>query len=374
MTLPTHVAFASVLYLGGATLFGYRPDLLSWALAAAASVLPDVDLPHSRIGRLFWFVSVPLERRFGHRTLTHSLLLLMALAVVTYPLAWIRPLYWGCIVGGYWSHLWIDMLNVRGVDLLWPSPVRLVTPGNRHWQLTVGSQGEMILLAGLLVVTAALVPLSQIGFRDGLQALLKNFDIAREQYQRVAGTHWYDLELTATDNLTLQPVAGQFPVVGVWQNGLIVERDGTLRAVGASPTSHNLYPLKARLIQGEPLRVVAERVDMAGRTLRGLLNRIDQSRPYFLLGEVEIADGRSSALVGRLESVDRYDPATYRGGILSLHYARAAELGPWLDRVAVRGEVIVQFWLRPGEAAVTLGKGEERREEERIPEQLRKFL
>ncbi|QQS53121.1 MAG: hypothetical protein IPM89_09300 [Candidatus Competibacteraceae bacterium] len=34
------------------------------------------------------------------------------------------------------------------------------------------------------------------------------------------------LELIATDNLTLQPVTGKFPVVGVWQNGLIVERDG----------------------------------------------------------------------------------------------------------------------------------------------------
>jgi hypothetical protein len=41
--------------------------------------------------------------------------------------------------------------------------------------------------------------------------------------------------------------------------------------------------------------------------------------------------------------------------------------------VAVRGEVIVQFWLQPGEAAVTLGAGEERREE-RIPEPLRRFL
>ena len=66
--------------------------------------------------------------------------------------------------------------------------------------------------------------------------------------------------------------------------------------------------------------------------------------------------------------MDRYDPAIYRGGILSLHYARAAELGPWLDRVAVRGEVVVQFWLKPGETAVTLGTGEERREE-RIPRQ-----
>jgi len=69
VTLGTHVAFASVLYLGGATLFGYPPDAIGWVLAAAASVLPDLDLPPSKIGRLFWFVSVPLGRRFGHRTL-----------------------------------------------------------------------------------------------------------------------------------------------------------------------------------------------------------------------------------------------------------------------------------------------------------------
>ena len=106
----------------------------------------------------------------------------------------------------------------------------------------------MILLAVLIGLTAALVPLGQIGFRDGLQRLLRNFDIAREQYLKQDGTHWYALELTATDHLTLQPVQGQFPVVGVWQNGLIVERDGTLRAVGPNPTHHNLYPLKARLI------------------------------------------------------------------------------------------------------------------------------
>jgi hypothetical protein len=76
---------------------------------------------------------------------------------------------------------------------------------------------------------------------------------------------------------------------------------------------------------------------------------------------------------GRLDSIESYNPASYRGGILRLHYARARELGPWLDRVAVRGEVIVQFWLKPGEAAVTLGVGEER-EVEKIPEQLRRFL
>jgi len=130
--------------------------------------------------------------------------------------------------------------------------------------------------------------LSHLSFRDGLQALLRNFDIAREQYPRVAGTHGYTLELTATDHLTLQPVQGRFPVVGVWQNGLIVEQDGTLRAVGPSPTHHNLYLLQARLIAGEPLKVVAERVTMQGQTLRWLVSRIDQSRPYYLLGPVQL--------------------------------------------------------------------------------------
>ncbi len=61
------------------------------------------------------------------------------------------------------------------------------------------------------------------------------------------------------------------------------------------------------------------------------------------------------------------------GGVLRLHYARAQELQPWLDRVAVRREIVVQFWLKPVEAAVTLGTGEEW-EVGRIPEQLRRFL
>ncbi len=67
LTLGAHLAFVSVLYLGSATLFGYRPDVIGWLLAAVASLLSDIDLPPAEIGRLFWFVFVSLERRFGHR-------------------------------------------------------------------------------------------------------------------------------------------------------------------------------------------------------------------------------------------------------------------------------------------------------------------
>jgi hypothetical protein len=114
-------------------------------------------------------------------------------------------------------------------------------------------------------------------------------------------------------------------------------------------------------------------VALAGHRWRGRVSRIDQSRPYLLLGEVERPDSRGPALTGRLDTVDTYNPASYRGRILRLHDARARELTPWLDLMAVRGEGVAPFWLKPGEGAVTRGAGEEQREE-RIPAQLRRFL
>ena len=367
MTFGTHVAFASVLYLGGATLFGYKPDGIGWLLAATASLGPDVDLPTSKIGRLLFWLSVPLERRFGHRTVTHSAMGLLAVALIASPLWLVQPLYVWCALGGYWSHLWIDMLNVRGVDLFWPSPVRVVTPGNRHWRLEVGSKAEMVLLSALIALAVALVPLSHLGFRDALQAVLKSFDISVEQYQRQIGTHWYDLELVASDNLTLERIDCRCPVVGLWKGGLIVLHEGKPRAVGKSQQNHNLLPISARLIEGEPLTVQSVKVEMQGRTLRWLLSKVDQRRVYFINGEVQT--GR----IGPVANIDLYQPVAYSGQTMTLRYARAPELGPWLDLVAARGEVFVQFWLKPGEQTVYFDLGNDPPVDP-IPNELRGFL
>jgi inner membrane protein len=63
----------------------------------------------------------------------------------------------------------------------------------------------------------------------------------------------------------------------------------------------------------------------------------------------------------------------YSGQTMTLRYARAQELGPWLDLVAAKGEVVVQFWLRPGEPAAAFEMGEEAPADP-IPEGLRQFL
>ena len=369
MIAGTHIAFSSALYFGGAALFEYPPDLVSWSLAAGSALLPDIDLPTAHLGRTLFWVSTRLEKHFGHRTLTHSVLALVVLALLAAPLLWLgKPLWYWAILGGYWSHLWIDMLNLRGADLLWPSPVRVVFPGNRNFRLEVGSKAEMILLAALVGFSALLYPVSGLGFRAGLQHLLADFDMARDQFIKQAGTRWYTLELEAIDNLTLEHIACACPVLGVWQSGLIVLHNGQPRAVGKSQRAHNLYPTRTKLIAGEPLRVSAQRIDMRGRSLRWLLRRWDPRHTYYLSGELRVAHRREP-----VEDLDLYHPASFTAKRLRLHYARAQELGPYLDLVAAEGEVYVQFWQRPGEAAVGLSFDASEREA-LVPEVLKGYL
>jgi inner membrane protein len=150
---------------------------------------------------------------------------------------------------------------------------------------------------------------------------------------------------------------------------LIVLHDGKPRAVGESQVHHNLHPTSARLIEGEPLEVVSYKVDMRGRHLAWLLERIDKQRTYYLMGKMMV--GKE---LKQVNDINLYRPADFDGKVLHLHYAQAQEeLEPYLNMVAAQGEVYVQFWLRPGEAPVELSIGEEGAGD-MIPEVLRNYL
>jgi len=348
MLATTHIVFSSALYLGGAAVFEYETSILNWAIAALFSLMPDVDLPTSKVGRPLFFISVPLERRFGHRTITHSFIGVGILCLLASPLYNTFPLVFWTIIGGYWSHLQIDMANIRGVDLFWPSPIRVVMPGKIKFRLEVGSKAEMILLCSMVVFCVGLYPMSNLGLRGGLHQLLRNFEIAHDEYVKVQGTSFYTLELNAIDNLTLEHIQCNCPILGAWQGGLIVEYNGKSRAVGESEVNHNLYPTEAVLIEGEQLRVITQRVKMNGRSLRWLVDNLEANHDYYLLGELFVDSG----MMVNVNNIELYHPVIFGGSTVRLHYAKASDLDDYLNMVAIRGEVVVQFWLKPGDEAV----------------------
>ncbi len=83
MMYKTHMALAvaaTSLVLGTAD-----PVVLS--LSAVCSQLPDVDTTKSFSGRILFPISSYLEKRFAHRSITHSFLELSFFAVIIFPVA-----------------------------------------------------------------------------------------------------------------------------------------------------------------------------------------------------------------------------------------------------------------------------------------------
>ena len=79
MTAATHYAFSYLL----CSAAGFEQ---STALASLAALLPDIDHPESLIGRVFLPLSKYIQRKYGHRTVTHSVFAILIVALALSPL------------------------------------------------------------------------------------------------------------------------------------------------------------------------------------------------------------------------------------------------------------------------------------------------
>ena len=84
-------------------------------LSGLGSLVPDIDSPESKLGRRFPFLSTFIEKKFGHRTITHAVLpwLIVAVLSVVFLPFW----SWG-FVYGILSHLFLDALTIHGVPFV----------------------------------------------------------------------------------------------------------------------------------------------------------------------------------------------------------------------------------------------------------------
>ena len=140
MLAKTHIAFAlSLTSVGVFVIHPFIPIesvhlLIFYFAVAFGAIFPDIDEPHSKIGRMFMGVSNLINAIFGHRGLTHSLsfiailiLLLMFLCSFEDFREFVNGFYEdslgflmvGFIIGNL-LHLVGDMMTLSGVPILLP--------------------------------------------------------------------------------------------------------------------------------------------------------------------------------------------------------------------------------------------------------------
>lgn len=123
------------------------------------SLMPDIDLPSSTVGKRVKPISYLIHQFFGHRGITHTPILHILCSIFLLMLGQgltgiIRLIYLSFVIGlfaGGVSHIILDAMTVKGVPLLYPFTKKKYRIAN-----LVTGQDEMlvqIITIGITVLT-----------------------------------------------------------------------------------------------------------------------------------------------------------------------------------------------------------------------------
>ncbi len=110
-------AVAGLLATGNADI---KTAAISTSVAGISALLPDLDDPRSKLGRLVVPASWTVKKLVGHRGPLHSLVGAGIAFVLASMFLKTNSHLIPVIVAGYLSHLVMDSLNPQGVPWLWP--------------------------------------------------------------------------------------------------------------------------------------------------------------------------------------------------------------------------------------------------------------
>jgi inner membrane protein len=323
MTAPTHTSFSLLFILLLGLLIGLSFNPTIAVLAIIGALLPDLDTPKSAIGRLLRPLAVWLERKYGHRQATHSLLALGLLALVSAPLIELKLFWWLALLSGYLSHLILDATNKSGVPLFFPNPIRAVMPKAAKYRLACGCKAEMVLFTVVSLTACLLLPVNRIGLFKSLHYVLRDTNSAISDYRCWADDYRVYADVKGVFNLSQQAIQSQFEVVGISNlNSLVVYdfRADLIYTVGSDKNA-NIYPTSIRCIKGEAIDVVTKKVTLKNQLLGTLINHIPTSGRTFIKGSVSTLD--QVILPRDPESYETIRPSKTK---LELRYAMLKEL------------------------------------------------
>lgn len=347
MTAPTHISFSLVTYfilVGMTGLLGLHPITILFLVLG--SLMPDIDTVTSALGRTVYPLASYIEKRWGHRTITHSFVGTAIVGVIVSPLFFWNASYFYALMFGYFSHIFIDCANKQGPMLFWPSSIRGVLPGRKEYRITVSSKPEFILMTFFIVLGVCLYPASSKGFTRSLHLLLGDMRSAVLDYQNLSPDYETFVEVKAVDNLTSERIEGTYKVVGHMGNDvLVLDCSPELRTIG-DYGEHNWRPVKVRIVQGKPIRYVLQEVDMSNRLMGDIALFIDKKYKPRIYGSLELVEHVSTPYL-----MDLYNPITPKGQNLVLKHASLIDIEKFnLANVYVKkGKLLIKTALKKGE-------------------------
>lgn len=253
MNAKVHIAFG---LFSGAVLTSYyqmsdasfTSDIAKVSIAAGATLLgslaPDLDAPGSPVSRLFPFVSKPIQRKWPHRTLLHSLMgAVLASGAVYFTLDFLAAIFplppnvssllWTFFFNAYASHLVVDSLTITGIKWLWPYQRAFAYPSVSRYRIRTGDKKpERYYTLFFLCLFAAYLPVLRAGGASRyIHKTFKNFQMAKEDYLKAINIETY-LTFEGSYQHDRIPVSGKSLILEAKEDYFIIYFNGKVLAIG----------------------------------------------------------------------------------------------------------------------------------------------
>lgn len=287
----THSSFAMVIYALVGGLLDLPINALTISAVIFGALLPDIDTPKSAIGLTLYPISALLRRRFKHRTITHSLLMLPLLLI---PMLLSFNLGASLMIG-YVSHLFSDTMTKTGVPLLYPKKSIFVFPGNEKWRIQTRKEGisqqELAFLLAMATLAGLLVPFVHAGPMYFIRSIVASPANAIDQYHDWANEYIVMADAEAVWRDSQERIHIQAIVIGTrGTEDLMVYYEGDVYSLGQQPVS-SLFSRRTKLHKVAPASVTTHRLVFQDQLIDYAIDEIEKKASsnelVFVFGRVK---------------------------------------------------------------------------------------
>jgi inner membrane protein len=278
MMALTHAALAAA----GCTIILGSIDPLTIAGAILGSQLPDLDTSTSSLGQILFPVSRWIEKRYAHRTVTHSFLATLTLVLILVPIGFyggfLRPM--AAISIGHFIACFSDCFTKQGVQLFYPKPVWCVAGANPNRRITTGSPAEYWVLCGAIAIflfTAQAISGGGISAQFA-QSVGLSGNVAAKQFNDKSARNHLWAEVKGSFSTTRTRADGRYFVAGLEGKEFILANEK-----GFYRTGKQILSQSVKLDSGAKAKTSIQVVILRDDEIDSKLSQIAQSNPNSLI-------------------------------------------------------------------------------------------
>jgi inner membrane protein len=294
MTSPTHISFSLFTLAFASIGQGMEFNSENAIICALGSLSPDIDNSKSWLGRLFPFISKPIENKFSHRTLTHSLLaivfvfLIAVIVKILFDTGNFKPLAFAI---GYTSHILIDCASVQGVKILYPFSMRNAvfpfdTQQPEAYRIVVGSKADLALGFVFVFLT---IPFAYISFKTHtkiVREIQRDINSAVRSYNELSKNFLCVARLEGINTTTGDKLKGDYLIISAEKQNMLLIKEGSLTlSVGKDNFKNDIFTANILTIPKQKAHVEVKNLSIQNQTLGNSIDLNDSL--LFVSGEIE---------------------------------------------------------------------------------------